>query len=108
MNKYSIALDRGAVIIPKLLNVKFITMDISDYSQFRPAIQSKDFDRDRKEFEAQCHEFFEFVRKAIDEDRVFKLSRKNPAAPLVMLPDDSPVHAELKDNFAEVTFIVKL
>lgn len=106
--KYSLALNNGAIIIPKIVNLKIITMEISEYSQFRPVVQNKDFDKERKEFEQQCGAAFEFVKKAIEEDRVFKFTRKNPMAELVMLPEDSPVHAELKDSYAEITFIVKI
>ena len=108
MNKQLCALRNGAVIIPKLINLKIIMMDISEYSQFRPAIQSKDFEKERQEFVKQCNSFFAFIEEAMKEDRVFKLSRKNPIAPLVMLPEDNPAQDELKNNFAEITFVVKL
>jgi hypothetical protein len=110
MSKELSALKNGAVIVPKsCINLNFRVMNISDYGVFRPAVQSKDFDKEIKEFAEQRNSFLEFIKEATTEDRVFKVMRKNYAEALAAILDpESPILRELKDGFVEISFVVKL
>ena len=84
-------------------------MQISDYGIFRPAVQSKDFDNDYKEFQAQRDSFNKLIQEAITEDRIIKITRKNHAEALqAILDPESPILREAKDGLVEFSFVIKM
>jgi hypothetical protein len=84
-------------------------MGISEFAQFRPATQSKDFEKDFKEYAEFHKSFLELIQKAVEEDRVYRVARKDYAEALQALLDpESPMLHELKDGLIEISFIIKM
>ena len=110
MAKQHDTLIKGALVVPRTkLNQIFGAMEINEYATFRPATQSKDFDKDIKDFIDQREAFLKIIQDASAEDRVFKLSRINHGKALeAILDPESPILTEIKNGFIEVSFVIKL
>ncbi len=110
MNKEYQSVKYGALLVPKtIINQILGAMDINEYAVFRPATQSKNFDKDIKDFIDQRDAFIKSVQEAVSEDRVFKLSRINHGKALESILDpESPILTEIKNGFIEISFVIKL
>jgi hypothetical protein len=110
MTKEYNTIKNGAMIVPaNMLNQIMGAMDINEYAVFRPATQSKDFDKDIKDFIDQRDSFLKVIQEATTEDRIYKLSRINHGKALEAILDPaSPILTEIKNGFVEISFVIKL